>query len=135
MVTYKCGHVAEVQLFGKMEDREKKIAWYATIDCPECQAEAKAEEAKAAGLPELTGSEKQIAWALSIRQKFVDEVEAIKTETLSKIREEKAEWFVSQADKAKQNHLQKTEAKYWIDNRFDLNNIDTTEWLKEVVEA
>lgn len=107
MVTYKCGHVAEVQLFGKMEDREKKIAWYATIDCPECQAEAKAEEAKAAGLPELTGSEKQIAWALSIRQKFVDEVEAIKTETLSKIREEKAEWFVSQADKAKQNHLQK----------------------------
>ena len=31
-VTYKCGHTATIQLFGKYDDRERKIAYYKTID-------------------------------------------------------------------------------------------------------
>lgn len=76
-VTYSCGHTGTVQIYGTNTEREKKIAWYENYAvCPECYAKGQQEEAaiaaqqaKADGLPALTGSEKQIRWAESIRQK------------------------------------------------------------------
>lgn len=78
-IKFSCGHTAEIQLFGKFEEREKKIKYYEEEGiCPECykalkEKEKKEEdekmqfEAKDIGLPDLQGTEKQIAWANKIR--------------------------------------------------------------------
>lgn len=72
-ITHTCGHQVEVQLFGKYADREKQIARMESCKCPEClKAETNAKAAQAnenRGLAELTGSEKQIAWAETIRSR------------------------------------------------------------------
>lgn len=76
----ECGAKYEVQLFGKMSNRE----WHLEHDthiCDECTAKLRAkrneEAAKAnaeAGLPPLEGTPKQIAWAEGIRAKMVGEL-------------------------------------------------------------
>ena len=79
MVEHSCGHCVEHELFGPTRDRERKIEWMATIPCPECR-EKEAKEAAMAfaaerGLPELTGTQKQVDWALSLRNDMVDLME------------------------------------------------------------
>lgn len=81
-----CGHTVTISLFGKEVDRQRKIAWYEESGlCPECykklQEEARktadaqaAAEAREMGLPELTGYEKQVAWANKIRAGLVDTI-------------------------------------------------------------
>ena len=70
-VTRSCGHSETHQLYGKYTERERKIAWMETTLCRECYRAKQADDAAAktrdAGLPELTGTPKQIAWAESIR--------------------------------------------------------------------
>lgn len=77
-INHECGHQAEVQLFGKHSERDRKIAWLEGQDCPSCrstrlaagraaQAEQDGQTAHLAGLPVLQGSEKQVAWAETIR--------------------------------------------------------------------
>ncbi len=84
-VTYSCGHTGVVSLIGKNEERERKLQWYHDCGlCPDCYAaklakeneiaEAKAEEQ---GLPKLTGSEKQVSWANSIRQNIIEKSESV----------------------------------------------------------
>ncbi|MGI6117852.1 MAG: hypothetical protein ACOYBC_05625 [Bilifractor sp.] len=101
-VTFSCGHTATIQLFGKEADRQRKIKWFEENGlCPECyraqkeaekkeQAEADAKEADALGLAELTGSEKQIAWANSIRAEQINTINTLinnVTAWINKIRE------------------------------------------------
>lgn len=88
-VTYKCGHKGIVELFGKESERQRKIEWYEeNCICPECyaaeQAAKREAEAQKYALPELVGTEKQVAWAEKIRSKFVDlrEAQAKKNEKL-----------------------------------------------------
>lgn len=76
-VNYKCGHEGRIQLYGKTTDRERKLDWMSgNVLCDDCQKlkfaanNAKAAETNAQiGLPSLSGSDKQIAWAESLRQK------------------------------------------------------------------
>ena len=74
-VKMSCGHTETIQLFGKCADRERKIEWLERYGlCEECKKEQAAKEikkAEEAGLPELEGSEKQIAWAAKIRNGFL----------------------------------------------------------------
>lgn len=109
-ITYRCGHTAEVQLYGKYEDREKKIAWYKTIDCPECRAKAAAAEAQADGLAELTGSSKQVSWASDIRAEKLADAEKLAT----KVTKNK-DMFDGAVNKMKNE----TSASWWIDRRDD----------------
>lgn len=79
-ITYSCRHNGTVDLVGKHTDREQKIAWYEqTAVCPECYKaqQLKAAEAKTAslGLPELDGSEKQVAWANTLRLRMIPIIE------------------------------------------------------------
>ena len=79
-----CEEAHTVQLYGKNSDREYKLEnWDWT--CDECAAKAlaiksekesrEAAEANAeAALPDLVGSEKQVAWAETIRAKILDGV-------------------------------------------------------------
>ena len=84
-------------------------------ECPECykarqQAEREtanekaAQESRAVGWPELSGSPKQVAWATTIRKAKIDELMA-REPTDTGLRY--ITWII-------QTH---TDAKYWIDNR------------------
>ena len=88
-VTYSCGHTATVELFGKSEDRERKLHWIETEGmCPDCYNACLREEndrkvREALGdiaLPQLTAkSDKQLAYAESKRSEYIlDHVNHIK---------------------------------------------------------
>lgn len=114
-ITYKCGHTAEVQLYGKESERQRKIEWYKTINCPQCEAEAQKAEAEANGLPELSGSDKQVAWATKIRNNAL----AIINEANEHNSEDKKKMLTEYRDKWL---TIETKAAYWIDNRFNFDN-------------
>lgn len=108
-VTYKCGHVGEVDLFGKNADRERKLAYLATLECPECEHKHAEETAKENGLVELQGSEKQIGWAESVRVEKIanaeKELEVCKDKAMvAKF----MAWLKAQ-----------NVAGWWIDHRYD----------------
>lgn len=109
-IIYRCGHTAEVQLYGKYEDREKKIAYYKTIDCPECRAKEAADKAKADGLAELTGSPKQVSWASDIRSEKLADAEKLATQ----VNKNK-----NMFDGAVETMKAETSASWWIDRRDD----------------
>lgn len=114
-VTYRCGHTAEIVLFGKLDDRERKIAYYATIDCPEC----KARNSHVDGLPELTGSVKQIAWAADIRREFKAIAKTIRARMATVVGyDDKKKELESIFAEIESNET----AKYWIDNRYYLDS-------------
>lgn len=96
--------------------------------CPECYAKAKAKEraeareaenkaaaetAGALGLPALTGSEKQVAWAVSIRQKALDEALAPHGGSLANLNDKGRAVLAAAMAKLP------TEARWWIDHRDD----------------
>lgn len=118
-ITYKCGHTEEMQLFGKMNDRDRKIAWYATQDCPECKAAAARAAAKERGLVELEGTAKQIVWAAQIRDKFIELSEQIKKQLETKAEDPRVLELFTVLDDAKSN----SKASFWIDNRDDLDTV------------
>jgi hypothetical protein len=121
-VTHTCGHEVEHALFGPYEGRRRRIEELTGNPCPECaQAEraeataaANAVAAKAAseaGLPELTGSEKQIAWAETIRMKAIAEAEAAIARTATT--PERQEQVAPLLAKLKAQD----QARWWIDSR------------------
>lgn len=91
-VTFSCGHEGEVNLYGKAAERDRRIAWYEEEGiCPDCYRKMKEEERRKAdeelaayadkieaewNLPELEGTEKQIAWARKIRASYFKKLES-----------------------------------------------------------
>lgn len=110
LITYKCGHTAVVQLYGKSADRERKIAWYATIDCPDCQAAAALDAAP--DLPALDGSDKQIRWALTVR---VEQLDRLSVWIDSNVAPQDA----GLADRITAAARSRIRASWWIDHRDD----------------
>ncbi|WP_070017076.1 hypothetical protein [Streptomyces nanshensis] len=89
-ITFACGHIKTVQLSGPARQRESRARWLAESECLTCRnaqqdrerAEASERNAaanRAAGLPELEGSPKQVAWAETIRAEMLDEMARQKT--------------------------------------------------------
>ncbi len=116
-INHTCGHQVTVQLFGKYDERERRIQYLETLECEECRkakANAAAEAAKELrGLAELTGSEKQVAWANTIREGAYKALDCLAPfATNDKVKEVIADW------KAKMDA--QTEAKWWIDNRYNM---------------
>lgn len=131
-VTHSCGHEQTHKLIGKHKDRERKLEWLATTLCAECYAakrdadnkvasDAAAEAAQATGLPALTGSEKQIAWAETLRRTFLRDLDQIVAARRG-VRDERyseAAWaeicdaLVLLADEPRSW----TQARQWIDSR------------------
>lgn len=129
----KCGENYTVSLFGPGRDRQWKLDNF-DWTCDECkekerQAEnTKAAEANAAaGLPSLTGSPKQIAWAETIRASKLENIEKTRT---GEFKHGHAEAFygdvysgvvlaiddpyISYAEDLLKNQLS---ASWWIENR------------------
>lgn len=101
-------------------NREAATKWEAwarenITECEECRRkkrdaeaiESASADANALGLPDLTGTLKQIAWAMKIRAGFVKDAK----EMLRDARTEEEKQIIMAV-------LSKSESTYWIDNRY-----------------
>lgn len=80
-VVYSCGHSGEVELFGKETERRRRLVWLSEHRlCPDCYREKLREETKRYSLPDLIGSEKQVAWAERVRSRFLSWRKELKSE-------------------------------------------------------
>lgn len=120
-ITHACGHTEEVNLFGKHSDRERKIAYLESIDCRACWDAAQAAQAKDAGLPDLTGSPKQIAWANGIRNRILSEA--------ARCIEAHPDW--PDTDKWLSELKKETAARWWIDHRDVPASVMRRNWVLE----
>lgn len=128
--TYACGHEGVVDIYGPGKDREWKKENEFSRLCPECREKARQQERDEAnkiateaaiemGLPELTGTEKQVAWATTIRNDFVNSVnEALKKNPGRKITVAESKIDINDWVQAFDVLVEeKTTSKFWIDNR------------------
>lgn len=140
-VTHTCGHTSSVTGYNR-RDADSKADWAEGRPCSDCARddareshrtanEEAAEVNAAAGLPALTGSDKQIAWAESVRAGLIAKAETQITEwgermvmTLATIGVSPDDPRIAVALKARRDVLaqqsQRTSASWWIDNRSGL---------------
>ncbi len=115
-IIHACGHEQGHYLTGFDSQQERKVKWLKTTSCRDCfVAEKRAEEAAAAALsnaaishldlPPLTGTDRQVSWASTIRTKRL----AVLINSNSGV-----DCYAC---------LQVTDAKWWIDRR-DLTDVD-----------
>ena len=130
-ITYICGHTGTVQLFGAEKDRQSKIEWLQSINCPDCFKSAQADDLTAFeqvnNLPELIGSEKQIAWARTIRRLLIIQITELYEKTVAmfpaakeKLQPEQiaqVEQMLSETENLLANFINVAEARRWIDVR------------------
>ncbi|MCG8971847.1 hypothetical protein [Streptomyces sp. CL12-4] len=122
-VTRKCGHDERVDLIGPHRKREQTLEWMEGGDCYACVEAQREKEnaesaaaAKVAGWPVLTGTERQVAWAETLRVNAVEELRG------------GAAWWSEKYPEAPGDPLPFIEtailavesASWWIDNRHDL---------------
>lgn len=119
-IEYKCGHTDRMQLYGPYKERNRKIEWYKeNVICPAGRAAKQKEEAEQqkkadaeSGLPSLSGSPKQIQWAVMLRKAYVDNLE----DAFVRMQTEESPDVIRTV--SRQIVLGKqTEAKWWIDHR------------------
>lgn len=128
-ITHKCGHNEVHNIGGKVADREGQAEWLAErlcYDCYKAEQAKKREEAnqinavvnKKAGYPDLTGTEKQVAWAETIRAKVMERANDIKERSLNQLKSDDVN--KQRAAKLALNTIDyftnQNEAKWWIDN-------------------
>lgn len=120
-VTYKCGCTRIENLFGKHKDRDYHIEKAKEKICPDCKRKQANEEAEQKmlerGLGLLNGTEKQVIWATTIREQAYKQLDFI----MPKMNKEGLEI----ADAIKNKMIEKKDAVWWIDNRYDLPNAPT----------
>ncbi len=142
LVKHICGHTVEHQLFGKLDERYRYLDYLATKVCDDCyraNRDAAADIAKTKrGLPDLTGTPKQIAWANTIREGAYKALDCLDTfaddDKLNTLMQDfdnltdkvKAQWFDGASKirplcaRWRSKMDAKTDAKWWLDNRFCL---------------
>jgi len=136
--TYSCGHEGRTQIYGKEKYRQAIADRHFSGLCPECYhkkveedrkkaSEEAAQQAKEMELPELQGTEKQVRWAMVIRQKFIDQIEEYASawkddESKQKVIDRTVEYYMTE----------KTKASWWIDNRMYID-VKTTRDLEYLV--
>lgn len=148
-VTYNCGHTGVVALFGPNKDREWKLAREEEKLCPECykewlererikQNEEAAETNQRAGLPALEGTEKQIAWAETIRHGVITEANRLLEN--AKHYHDKNSYF-QLIDLPKEQFIEAlesignhTNASWWIDNRYNTSSLSLPDLLRKEYE-
>ncbi|MDD2627108.1 MAG: hypothetical protein PHI87_06140 [Candidatus Methanomethylophilus sp.] len=132
-----------MQIIGKVKDRQWKADREFEKLCPDCweiekqrrfdeENQRAAAEATEQGLPELAGTEKQMAWANTLRQKWTEKAEKYiehQKEIFEDLKErhpentdatEKGEKLLSaMIDAVDRILLAEDEARYWIDTRYD----------------
>lgn len=114
-ITHSCGHSETVQLYGKHTDRSRYMDNAERRQCRDCYNASLVAKTADMGLPALTGSDKQVAWAETIRAKALlnaaESLDDVGAEVMAIVRA-------------------KETARYWIDRR-DMFARQT--WLAEAV--
>lgn len=139
----ECGKKFDVQLYGKIKYREWKVEHGYWL-CEDCKAKKREEAVKIAAeksqelqLPELTGSEKQVKWALQIRLQAIKELK-------KQIEAQKALERINPEGKPEREEFlmklgfedilkNETKASWWIDNRYANFGIISIQRGKQVV--
>lgn len=147
-VTHSCGHEVTHQIYGKHSGfggRESKIEWLSGQPCLECKRAAEAaERAKAsavaaeanvsAGLPALTGSDKQIAWAESIRAAAIAKLGG--TPEIAHHLSEAAKAELSDALVLIRSEItDQAAAKWWIENRDEDVVSNPARWMRDQLKS
>lgn len=126
-VTYACGDDVREQLTGPQWQRERYIEQASRKLCPTHYKEKIAEErAKASGsaalaaqdrgLPALQGSEKQVTWAETIREKYASQLDTLKGLLFkTQATPERLELYQEGVGYAENCLQEKDQAKWWID--------------------
>lgn len=119
-VKHTCGHVSTQNLFGKGSERESRLAWLRDQPCLDCKRgqETKSAVAATATLPALVGSEKQVAWATTIRAKQIAAIDAFLSDAAAKFVAD-PNFDEAMADfSARRDRVANTpDARFWIDRR------------------
>lgn len=135
--TYSCGHEGAINLFGPTKDREWKVERTFSGLCPDCfkkkQQEEREKENKISAiksaemeLPELTGSEKQAAWANTIRLKIVEKLDQLmlamdEVKDPLKTKNSEGELFEVEKDELSEAIdfclVNQTTSRFWIDHK------------------
>jgi len=141
-LNYACGHTDRMQIYGPTNDRQRQADAESRKLCPNCwrqqqddrnaaAALAASCDAAAAGLPDLTGSPRQIAWAETIRQTMLAElVPAANTDRTRLAVAEGAHGMIAADDPRWQQlndyaqalsagYRRQSSAKWWIDHRTE----------------
>lgn len=146
-VKHACGHVVTHQIYGGTRAGKERSAWLATQPCLQCKRDAELNAAlnanAAAGLPALTGSERQVAWAEKIRHELIPAVERQILGSLEELARVKTTTPADQAIydaciaaaraavTAELDALRRrAEARWWIDHRDDAYAL-----VKQIAEA
>jgi hypothetical protein len=123
-ITYACGHTGDVNLIGKHSYREWRLARLRAGECLECYKSRTHQVAVQVSaeleLPPLSGSEKQVVWAETLRiRKIADiEKEAVSLSDENPFDEdEKNDEYHRQVLLAVDHILEQKTARWWIDNR------------------
>lgn len=136
---FSCGHEGRVNIIGPGKDRQRKADYQFSGLCEDCYKEYLKEKrekdnAEAAQiaiemeLPELTGSEKQVAWANTLRNKLINNFNDLLELTDKQIRNIQR---LYQIEKFNKKNIDTTldyilgnrkDSRYYIDNRGYINN-------------
>ena len=131
-ITYRCGHEDTVQIYGTNVhgEREKKAAWYGTIDCPACRA-AKARQGHD-GLPALEGTDRQVAWADDIREEVLEEA---RNDRDGWANHGAAEEQITAADRIIVWLEAQASASWWIDHQYAIDAVNAAQQTLAKQEA
>ena len=116
-----------------------RLRWLETLDCTECwRAEKRATESeKATGMTVLKGSEKQVEWAISIRQGVIDTVATnsrgeVNPKLIAIINcEDEAKFWIDNRDKWSEPLLKALTLKH-IDKAVDITGLNKEDLLKRI---
>lgn len=113
-VTYQCGHTAVEQLYGPEKGRDAQIERAKTRLCRDCYLANAAE-----GHVELVGSEKQVAWAASIREGRLREIAEMEAQVqrVAETDTEGAATALALLEEHRQEAKAQASASWWIDHR------------------
>ncbi len=141
-VTRNCGHQEWVRSNAPLRERDTVTARESRKLCAECYAAQRQQEAtqraaqaqqaaQAQSLPQLTGSDKQVAWASDIRQQMLDATADLRRQAQEAVAHPErdphgtAPVVLAVLDEIVST---RTEARWWIDNR-------NADWVQLVFAA
>ena len=137
-----CGHTEVVTIRGSKERLNLKLGRERARTCRPCYVERQRAQAEVAataeGLPALTGTPKQIAWAITLRHKALSDAEAYldylreSDSRLEKASARNAELFEAKKERVLEPLRAQPEAAWWIDRRHDSpETLMTSLWADE----
>lgn len=70
-ITCSCAHEIIIDVYGETLKHEKKLLFYRENECPDCLIRSLEKQEFMKSLPSLVGSDKQIRWAMQLREKHI----------------------------------------------------------------